>query len=364
MTIAHIIGARPNFMKVAPVVRALQQQDNVEQVLIHTGQHYDHNMSEVFFKQLELPEPDINLGVGSGSHAVQTAQVMVRLEEFFLAARPDWVLVYGDINSTAAAAFVCAKMLLPIGHVEAGLRSFDRRMPEEINRLITDSLADILFTPSEDGDKNLLREGVSSTKIHMVGNVMVDTLVRLLPKAEAKWEALCSRLPLAGRFGLVTLHRPSNVDNPDMLSPLLKTLGEISRDLPLIFPIHPRTLQQVKSNHISTETGLHLCEPLGYLDFLALQKHAALVITDSGGIQEETTYLGTPCLTMRENTERPITVTLGTNKLIGQDLTLLRAEVNAILCGNTKQGTIPPFWDGKASNRIAAVLSKFADATH
>ena len=342
MKIAHIIGARPNFMKVAPVVKALNQHEDVNQVLIHSGQHYDTNMSEVFFRQLELPEPDVNLEVGSGSHAVQTAQVMIRLEEFFLKDRPDWVLVYGDINSTAAAALVCAKMLIPIGHVEAGLRSFDRAMPEEVNRLVTDSLADLLFTPSADGDENLLREGVSAAKIHMVGNVMIDTLVRLLPKAEAGWSTLQANLSIESRYGLVTLHRPSNVDDPDMLSSLLEVLGEISRELPLIFPIHPRTRGRMKDMGLTAADTLRLAEPMGYLDFLALQRHAAVVITDSGGVQEETTYLGTPCLTLRENTERPVTVTVGTNKLIGHDLQRLQQEVSTILQGQQKQGSIPP----------------------
>lgn len=359
MRIAHVIGARPNFMKVAPVVRALNACLDVNQVLIHSGQHYDPNMSQVFFQQLELPEPDVNLEVGSGSHAAQTAQVMVKLEEFFLTDRPDWVLVYGDINSTIAASLVCAKMLIPIAHVEAGLRSFDRAMPEEVNRLVTDRLSDLLFTPSSDGDENLLREGVAQEKIHMVGNVMIDTLVRLLPKAEAQWEDLSSRLDCTSRYGLVTLHRPSNVDAAAMLGPLLDALSEISRDLPLIFPIHPRTRQRMKDSGLSVSNeNLRLAEPLGYLDFLALQRHAAVVITDSGGIQEETTYLGTPCLTMRENTERPVTVTMGTNLLIGHDLQRLRDEVTAILHGRGKQGTIPPFWDGKAGERIAEVLTR------
>lgn len=356
MKIAHIIGARPNFMKVAPVVRAINLESDVQQVLIHSGQHYDSNMSDVFFQQLELPKPDVNLEVGSGSHAVQTAQVMMRLEEFFLQNRPDWVLVYGDINSTVAAALVCAKMLIPIAHVEAGLRSFDRAMPEEVNRLLTDKLADLLFTPSSDGDENLLKEGVSPDKIHMVGNVMIDTLVRLLPKAEAQWETLRSQLNLGEKFGLVTLHRPSNVDEVATLKPLLEVLSEISHDLPLLFPIHPRTRQRMKDNNLSVADTLTLTEPLGYLDFLALQKNAAVVITDSGGIQEETTYLQTPCLTMRENTERPVTVTMGTNTLIGHDYGRLQREIGAIRDGNAKQGAIPPAWDGKSGERIAKIL--------
>ncbi|MCA9970249.1 MAG: UDP-N-acetylglucosamine 2-epimerase (non-hydrolyzing), partial [Anaerolineales bacterium] len=289
-------------MKAAPVINALARQPGVTQVLVHTGQHYDANMSDIFFRQLGLPEPDINLEVGSASHAVQTAQIMTAFEQVVGARRPDWVVVYGDVNSTVAAALVCAKLLIPVAHVEAGLRSFDRTMPEEINRLLTDQLADLLFTPSADGDENLRREGVAAEKIQLVGNVMIDTLVRLLPQAEARWPALQTRFGL-GRFGLVTLHRPSNVDAPDSLRPILQTLGELSRELPLLFPVHPRTRQRIAAWGLEAEArAIQFVEPLGYLEFLALQKAAALVITDSGGIQEETTYLGVPCLTVRENT--------------------------------------------------------------
>ncbi len=340
-------------MKVAPVMAALSAGEGVQQTLVHTGQHYDANMSEVFFRQLEIPEPDINLEVGSGSHAVQTAQIMLRFEEVVLGRRPDLVLVYGDVNSTVAAALVCSKLLIPVGHVEAGLRSGDRTMPEEINRLLTDQIADLLFTPSTDGDDNLVAEGVAREKIHFVGNVMIDTLVRLLPKARA--------LPVdvpADRFALITLHRPSNVDDAERLPQILDALSDISRRIPVIFPIHPRTRQRIAEFglEIPPDAALHLLEPVGYLEFLNLQQRAALVITDSGGIQEETTFLGVPCLTVRENTERPITTKLGTNILVGQDMTRLRAEVARILDGQVKRGHIPPLWDGKASERIADVI--------
>jgi UDP-N-acetylglucosamine 2-epimerase (non-hydrolysing) len=278
---------------------------------------------------------------------------MSSFEPVALESKPDLVLVYGDVNSTVATALVCAKMSIPVGHVEAGLRSFDRTMPEEINRLLTDQIADLLFTPSSDADENLLREGVSSKKIHLVGNVMIDTLVHLMPKAVDRWEAQHSKWKHE-RYGLVTLHRPSNVDHPEKISSIMKTLIDISERLPLIFPIHPRTRQRLEDLKLLNQNSLvRLEEPLGYLDFLALQCHAALVITDSGGIQEETTYLGVPCLTVRENTERPVTLTLGTNILVGQDMDRLKAEVGQILLGDRKQGQKIPFWDGQAARRIA-----------
>lgn len=352
----HVVGARPNFMKAAPVVAALAGRPGVEQLLVHTGQHYDANMSDIFFEQLGLPRPDVNLEVGSGSHAVQTAQTMMRFEEVVHARRPTMVLVYGDVNSTVAAAMVCAKLLIPVAHVEAGLRSFDRTMPEEINRLLTDQIADLLFTPSADGDANLLREGVAPAKIHCVGNVMIDTLVRLLPAAMAAWERAPHRAALGERYALVTLHRPSNVDDPDELARIVAALAEIGRELPVAFPVHPRTRARLRA--LPAAEGLRLLEPQGYLDFLALQRHAALVITDSGGIQEETTYLGVPCLTVRENTERPITVSVGTNTLVGRDMGRLRDEVARILGGTARRGAAPPLWDGRAGERIADVLTR------
>jgi UDP-N-acetylglucosamine 2-epimerase (non-hydrolysing) len=338
-------------MKVAPVVRALEKRAGVEQTLVHTGQHYDANMSDVFFRQLEIPAPDVNLAVGAGSHACQTAEIMTRFEPVVLERKPDLVLVYGDVNSTVAAALVCAKLSVLVGHVEAGLRSFDRSMPEEINRLVTDQLADLLFTPSEDGDLNLQREGVPPEKIHRVGNVMIDSLVRLLPEA--------SRYSANGfpeSYALVTLHRPSNVDDGEALQKLLRSLLEISRQLPLVFPVHPRTRRRITEFGLQSDQ-LHLLDPLPYVEFLALQRNARVVITDSGGIQEETTYLGVPCLTLRDNTERPVTVSMGTNILVGQDENKLCREISKILNGQAKRGTIPPLWDGHAGERIADVLT-------
>ena len=341
-------------MKAAPVLRALQAADGTRQILVHTGQHYDFNMSDVFFQELGLPAPDFNLEVGSSSHAQQTSQIMARFEPVLLDSKPDLVVVYGDVNSTVATALVCAKLMVPVAHVEAGLRSFDRSMPEEINRILTDDLSDLLFTPSEDGNQNLESEGVEPAKVHLVGNVMIDTLVRLLPKA-------IERLPegTPERYALVTLHRPSNVDDVSWLRSLLQTLDEISHELPVLFPVHPRTRQRILELGLLSESknpGLRLLDPAPYLEFLALQARATVVITDSGGIQEETTYLGIPCITVRENTERPITVSLGTNVLVGRDTEGVRREVERVLSGGAKQGTIPPLWDGNAGARIAAVI--------
>jgi UDP-N-acetylglucosamine 2-epimerase (non-hydrolysing) len=353
MIFLHVLGARPNFMKAAPVIRALSACPNVRQVLVHTGQHYDFNMSDVFFEQLDMPAPDVNLQVGSGSHAKQTAEIMMRLEPVVLEHKPDYVIVYGDVNSTVAAALVCSKLGIKVVHVEAGLRSFDRTMPEEINRLVTDSLADVLLTPSEDGNRNLLREGVSKDKIHLVGNVMIDTLIRMLPAA-AKF--LPSELP--ERFVLVTLHRPSNVDDPAWLKSMLDSLQSLADRAEVIFPVHPRTHKRLSEIGLNgNQPHLRLTEPLPYLSFLALQQKATVVITDSGGIQEETTYLGVPCLTVRENTERPITIDLGTNLLVGRDIKKISETANAIISGKQKQGSIPPLWDGHAAERIARLLT-------
>ena len=355
MHVLHVVGARPNFMKAAPVLRALKSYPDVRQTLVHTGQHYDRAMSDVFFEQLGVPDPDVNLAVGSGSHARQTAAIMERFEPVLLEKRPDWVLVYGDVNSTIAAALVCSKLGFRIAHVEAGLRSFDRTMPEEINRLLTDQIADLLLTPSSDGNENLRNEGIPAERVHLVGNVMIDTLVRLLPIAEAKSEELMQRLGVT-RFGLVTLHRPATVDSPEVLLPILTVLNEISRDLPIVFPIHPRTRAQLGERINGFSGSLKIIEPLPYIDFLSLQKHATVVITDSGGIQEETTFLGTQCLTVRDSTERPVTVTLGTNQVIGRDPHNLKHAVGKLLDGNRKKGEVPPLWDGHASERIAAIL--------
>jgi UDP-N-acetylglucosamine 2-epimerase (non-hydrolysing) len=347
--ILHVVGARPNFVKAAPVLRAIRER-GMRQTLVHTGQHYDGNMSDVFFTQLDIPEPDFNLEVGSGSHASQTAEIMRRFEPVVLERKPDLTLVYGDVNSTVAAALVCSKLLIPVGHVEAGLRSFDRTMPEEINRIVTDRLSDVLFTPSEDGDANLLREGVPKETIHFVGNVMIDSLIRLLPAARN-----CPKNGFPERFALVTLHRPSNVDDFETLRELLNSLAKVSKDLNIVFPVHPRTRQRITEFGIDSQ-NLRLLDPLPYIEFLSLQTRAAVVITDSGGIQEETTYLGVPCLTLRPNTERPITVTSGTNILVGDDRGRLIAELGKIMEGKQKKGVTPPLWDGRTGDRIANIL--------
>jgi UDP-N-acetylglucosamine 2-epimerase (non-hydrolysing) len=354
MHVLHVVGARPNFMKAAPVIHALNERQQVHQSLVHTGQHYDANMSDVFFSQLAMPAPDVNLEVGSGSHARQTAEIMIRFEPVLLERRPDIVLVYGDVNSTVAAALVCSKLLIQVGHVEAGLRSFDPSMPEEINRIVTDRLANFLFTPSQDGDENLQREGVEPKKIYRVGNVMIDSLIRLLPAAMR-----CPENGLPDRFALVTLHRPSNVDDPRTLKSILDSLLKVSEGLDVIFPVHPRTRQRISEFGLDA-AKLHLLDPLPYIEFLALQRRATVVITDSGGIQEETTYLGVPCLTLRGNTERPITVTAGTNTLIGSDNEKLNSEMAKVLEGKAKSGTIPPLWDGHAGERIAEILCRLS----
>ncbi|MEW6161527.1 MAG: UDP-N-acetylglucosamine 2-epimerase (non-hydrolyzing), partial [Verrucomicrobiota bacterium] len=355
MKLIHIVGARPNFMKVAPVYGSLATYPKVQQMLVHTGQHYDANMSDIFFQQLGMPRPDVNLEVGSGSHAAQTAQVMMRFEEVVLKNRPDIVLVYGDVNSTVAAALVCSKLTIPVAHVEAGLRSYDRTMPEEINRLLTDQIAELLFTPSLDGNENLAREGIAKEKVHFVGNVMIDTLVRLLAQAKRP------ELPgVDGKYVLVTLHRPSNVDDPEKLRPILEALAAIGKKVKVVFPVHPRTRQKLLTPDLRPLTSdFCLTEPLGYLEFLALQRDALALITDSGGVQEETTYLGVPCFTLRENTERPVTITEGTNVLIGRDMDRLLREFDSLHSGNARKGRVPDLWDGKAGERIAEILLKW-----
>jgi UDP-N-acetylglucosamine 2-epimerase (non-hydrolysing) len=353
MKILHIIGARPNFMKAAPVWSAINKMTDFNQILVHTGQHYDKLMSDIFFNELQMPVPDYNLNIGSDTHARQTAVIMIKFEELVSELNPDLVLVYGDINSTVAAAIVCSKLLIPFAHVEAGLRSFDRRMPEEINRLITDQLADLLFTPSKDGDDNLIKEGIPKSKIHFVGNVMIDTLIKLLPKADKPnmFEDLI-------KYVLVTLHRPSNVDDHKLLELILQNLETISKSIPVIFPVHPRTKKMITENNLDilNNDNFYFIEPLGYIDFLGLMKNASIVITDSGGIQEETTYLGIPCITVRENTERPITISLGTNQLIGKDYYKIPDLVNKTINRKKRPYTIPPLWDGKASERITEIL--------
>lgn len=337
---------------------ALQARPGVEQCLIHTGQHYDSNMSEIFFRQLGLPDPDLNLNIGSGTHAWQVAQIMLAFEPVMVSRQPDLLLVYGDVNSTLASALVSVKLQIPVGHVEAGLRSFDRSMPEEINRQLTDQICEYLFTPSEDGDQNLLREGIPAEKIYRVGNVMIDTLVRLLPESRQRYSSLAKQYHLDGPFGLVTLHRPSNVDHPERLVEILASLARISQRVPLLFPVHPRTRNRIAEHLLSgQDSALHFIEPLSYLDFLSLMQHASLVITDSGGIQEETTYLGVPCFTLRQNTERPITLSVGTNRLIGDDLERLEEEVARLLgTERTSKYAVPPLWDGHTGERIADIL--------
>jgi UDP-N-acetylglucosamine 2-epimerase (non-hydrolysing) len=361
MNVLHVVGARPNFIKVAPVLRALRQHAGITQSLVHTGQHYDVNMSDIFFQQLGIPAPDVNLEIGSASHAQQTAQIMARFEPVVLEQKPDMVLVYGDVNSTVAAALVCAKLLVPVAHVEAGLRSGDRTMPEEINRLVTDQLSDLLFTPSPDGDANLAREGIAASKVHRVGNVMIDTLVRLQPAVAAS--TVLDDLRLAsGGYSVLTLHRPSNVDDDRVLGALLGAILALAERLPAVFPVHPRTRQRLERLGLALHPErLRLVDPLGYNDFQRLTSQARIVLTDSGGIQEETSYLGIPCLTLRTNTERPVTVEVGTNTLVGNDLDLLSIRFHAILDGDGSWNRRPPggipLWDGHAAERIAAVLA-------
>jgi UDP-N-acetylglucosamine 2-epimerase (non-hydrolysing) len=354
-----VVGARPNFMKAAPVHAAFGRA-GIPHAIVHTGQHYDEAMSKVFFEDLAMPRPVVDLGVGSGTHAEQTGAVMVGLERFFAEKRPRAVLVVGDVNSTMAAAIVCAKMGIYCAHVEAGLRSGDWSMPEEINRAVTDSVVDLLLTPSADADRNLLAEGCPANTIVRVGNVMIDTLHAHLPRARA--------LAVAGRFGLppqgyavLTLHRPSNVDEPATLARLMGAILDIARRLPVVFPVHPRTRKQIATSGLQSKieaaAGLILCEPLGYLEFLSLSAGARLVLTDSGGLQEESTVLGIPCLTLRENTERPITVEVGTNVLVGTDPERIQAAAAQALGGAAK-GRVPDLWDGQAALRIVAAVTE------
>jgi UDP-N-acetylglucosamine 2-epimerase (non-hydrolysing) len=346
-------------MKVAPLDIAFQKLSSISHRIVHTGQHYDANMSKVFFEDLKLPHPHVYLGVGSGSHAVQTAKIMVEFEKVVLVEKPDLVIVVGDVNSTVACALVCSKLLIPVAHVEAGLRSFDRTMPEEINRILTDALSGYLFVSEPSGVTNLRNEGISESKIFIAGNVMIDSLVRFQPKA--RLSKIRQSLGVAdGKYALVTLHRPSNVDIKENLANLLLTLGRLSRTQPVIFPVHPRTRRMIDNfkliEILHSNPNLILCEPVGYLDFLCLLEFAGVVITDSGGIQEETTFLGVPCLTMRENTERPVTVTEGTNRLMGFNYELVVNEAEKIFQGKPKKGKIPELWDGKAAERIVKTI--------
>lgn len=355
-----VVGARPNFMKIAPIIDEVKKYPaDFSFQLVHTGQHYDENMSRVFFEELGMPKPDIDLGVGSASHAQQTAEIMRQIEPVLIDSQPDWVIVPGDVNSTLAAALVASKLGLQIAHVEAGLRSFDRTMPEEINRILTDQLADLLLTPSPDADENLLREGVPSEKIHFVGNVMIDTLVRLLPKAESRWPALRDVYDL-DEYVLVTLHRPFNVDDEAVLHEILSALSDVSREIQVVFPVHPRTRTRLEKDAFrQVSSDLLLLEPLGYLDFLALQTNARCVLTDSGGIQEETSFLGIPCITARPNTERPVTITRGTNKLVRSDQISISTSLRETLGRSQPQSGAPPIekWDGQAAARIVPLFS-------
>jgi UDP-N-acetylglucosamine 2-epimerase (non-hydrolysing) len=346
-------------MKAAPIIREMARfPKEFQQLLLHTGQHYDPKMSEVFFEELELPLPDINLGVGSGSHAWQTAQIMMHSEPVLLDYQPDWVVVYGDVNSTLACTLVSSKLGIKVAHVEAGLRSFDRSMPEEINRIVTDQLSDLLFTPSEDADRNLSSEGIAMDHVHLVGNVMIDTLVHLLPKAQSKWAQLAIRFPYE-RYILVTLHRPSNVDHPETLMQIISALEAISREVPVLFSIHPRTRERINEFGLqSNNPQFQLLDPLGYLEFLALQANATLVLTDSGGIQEETTYLGVPCLTARANTERPVTVELGTNQLVRSTKETLLDAMQRKLTAPQLPKSLPPLWDGHAAPRVIEIFQQ------
>lgn len=382
MRLLHVVGARPNFMKIAPIIEAVRARNGsgrrvIEQLLVHTGQHYDERMSRLFFDELGIPKPDVNLDVGSGSHAAQTAEIMKRFEPVCLEWKPTHVLVVGDVNSTIACALTAVKLGVKVVHVEAGLRSFNRTMPEEINRVLTDAISDYLFVTEPSGEANLLREGIAKDKIHFVGNVMIDTLLKHRDKARAS-DAL-ERLGLAGggstepvRYGVVTLHRPSNVDDPHALQRVLAALGEIAAWLPLVFPVHPRTRPRLerlggtaaveRGSDGRPRRGLMLIEPLGYLDFLCLMSSAALVLTDSGGIQEETTVLGVPCVTLREETERPITLTAGANVLAGTSTERIVEAARAALprgAGAARQAPrLPPLWDGRAADRIVDVLSR------
>jgi len=364
-----IVGARPNFMKIAPVIRALNNARHSFDVrLLHTGQHYDAAMKQSFFDQLHIPEPDVDLGVGSGSHAVQTAEIMKRFEPVMDELKPDTILVVGDVNSTIACALVAVKKGVPVIHVEAGLRSGDRSMPEEINRVLTDQISDLLLTTERSAEENLQREGIDSDKVHFVGNVMIDTLRYNLDNAVSSVDTLNSCLDTEGGmetksgYGLLTLHRPSNVDDPVVLERLLRTLVELAEDLPLLFPVHPRTQQCIDSaglNHLLATSQLYLIPPQAYLNMLGLMKDARLVLTDSGGIQEETTALGVPCITLRENTERPITVAEGSNTIVGSNPEKISSCFNDIMRSGGKAGRTPEYWDGRAAERSAEVIGNW-----
>lgn len=358
--IISIVGARPNFVKIAPVVKLLRKHKCIDSLLVHTGQHYDSRMSKVFFEDLELPKPDIYLNVGSHSHASQTAKIMVGLEKVMVGEKPDLVIVVGDVNSTLAGALVASKLSIPIAHIEAGLRSFDRTMPEEINRILTDSVSELLFTPSKDADRNLHKEGIHKSKVHFVGNVMIDSLMKFR-KVISKNDNLLKALKIGKKgYAILTLHRPSNVDNLNDLKKILDGLFAIQKKVKIIFPVHPRTRFFIKrfglDKYLKRMKNIIMIDPVGYLDFLALINNSLFVMTDSGGIQEETTVLDIPCLTVRENTERPVTVKEGTNTIVGTDPEKIIKESYRILNGFTKKGRVPDLWDGKAADRIVRII--------
>ncbi|HED10378.1 MAG TPA: UDP-N-acetylglucosamine 2-epimerase (non-hydrolyzing) [Caldithrix abyssi] len=361
MKIINVVGARPNFMKIAPIQRVMDATEGIEPFLVHTGQHYDERMSKFFFDDLQLPQPDVYLNIGSASHAVQTARIMIEFEQVLLKEKPDAVLVVGDVNSTAACSIVASKMGIKIIHVEAGLRSNDRGMPEEINRILTDSISDLLFITEQSGLDNLKREGIPDEKVHLVGNVMIDSLIFF--KEKAAQSTMLDDLGLEKQsYALITLHRPSNVDDPDVFRRLISTFQKIEKELKLIFPIHPRSRKRISEfgldEMIASMPNLKLLDPLGYLDFMNLMHNARVLLTDSGGIQEETTYLGIPCITMRENTERPVTMEVGTNVLVGSDTDMIYEEFKKVINGRAKKGSIPPMWDGHAAERIVDIIKK------
>ncbi len=361
LKVLNIVGARPNFMKIAPIYAEMRRRESeFSPMIVHTGQHYDAKMSDAFFEDLGMPKPDIHLGIGSGSHAAQTANIMLEFEPIVLAEKPDWVLVVGDVNSTVACTIVCSKLGVKVAHVEAGLRSRDRTMPEEINRILTDSISDLLLTPSPDGNENLKAEGIPDEKVELVGNVMIDSLLRNLELA--KKLDVKERLGIeAKKYAVMTLHRPSNVDDKETFSSLLDALIDVSNELPIVFPAHPRTKLRIEEFGFAErveKSGIMLTEPLGYLEFMNVMSGARLVLTDSGGLQEETTALGIPCLTLRENTERPITIDMGTNILVGTDPEKIRFEASRTLSNPdfAADASVPPLWDGKTSQRICNSL--------
>jgi len=362
MKIACVVGARPNFMKIAPILEEMKAYPNLKPLLIHTGQHYDYTMSQVFFDELDIPKPDVFLNVGSGTHAVQTAKIMIEFDKVIAEHKPDMVLVVGDVNSTLACSLVSSKLWIPIVHVEAGIRSYDRTMPEEINRVLTDVISDYLMTPTEDANKNLAKEGISQEKVILVGDVMIDTLIKYKDKAISASRGIMQELGLEkASYIIMTLHRPSNVDIKENFAGILEALWEIQKHIKIVFPIHPRTKNRISefgfSDKVSQMKNLIILEPLGYLKFMGLMINSKFALTDSGGMQTESTVINIPCLTMRENTERPETIREGTNTLVGNDTQTIISESMKILEGKGKKGTYPKIWDGHTARRIAEIIN-------